>query len=189
MVNITRAAINILGSDGSLIDITSMGSEDVSSERVGVGSYIVKGTYGMVPVPEGWGYVVNNVDSDKIVEISYAEPALSVSVRDKEGVAVDLVHSITLHVLVDSLPEQQQLPEPTPPLPPDPEVAALAMQTQLRKEADYTITPLQDAVDIDEASDEEISLLKECKRYRVALSKVQTQSGWPTVVEWPIKPS
>lgn len=185
-MNTTRAAINILGSDGSLIDITSMGVEDVTSERLEVGNYLIRGTYGLVPAPEGWGYVVNVVDSDKAIDISYEHPLLSVKVKDRGGVPADLVHSITLHILVDASPEQ---PLPEPPLPQDPEVTALATQVQLRKEADYIITPLQDAVDIDEASDEEVALLKEWKRYRVALSKVQTQSGWPTEVEWPVKPS
>jgi hypothetical protein len=47
---------------------------------------------------------------------------------------------------------------------------------------------LQDAVDIDEASAADIELLKAWKRYRVALSKVADQVGYPTDIEWPIAP-
>lgn len=182
---LARAAINILGSDGSLIDITSMGNEDVSSEKESTGVYVIKGTHGMVPVPEGWGYVINNVDSTKTVEIEFSDELLIVRVT-AEGVPVDLEHSITLHVSVDASPPYSGTEQPETPT--DHEGIATAKQTELRKEADYIITPLQDAVDIDEATTEEESLLKEWKRYRVALSKVQNQEGWPTNVVWPTKP-
>lgn len=184
----TRAAVNVSGEDGSLIDITSMGKEDVISSKVGVGEYELQGTYGMVPIPEGWGYVLNNSDSDKVVDIAYREQKLFISVRGEGGVPKDLTHSITLHILVEANPELE-IPAATSPTPPNPEVALLATKATLRQEADYTIVPLQDAVDIEEASFEEESLLKEWKRYRIALNKVETQSGWPFEVVWPEKPT
>ena len=60
---------------------------------------------------------------------------------------------------------------------------------RLRKIADQAASDLQDAVDIDEASDEDLTLLKEWKKYRVALSKVPVQAGYPTVIDWPIAPA
>ena len=60
---------------------------------------------------------------------------------------------------------------------------------RLRKIADQAASDLEDAVDIDEASDEDLTLLKEWKKYRVALSKVPVQAGYPTVIDWPIAPA
>lgn len=44
----------------------------------------------------------------------------------------------------------------------------------LLSEAAKAIAPLQDAVDLDMATDEEIALLKEWKKYRVLLNRVDT---------------
>ncbi|MEN4634422.1 tail fiber assembly protein [Pantoea agglomerans] len=52
--------------------------------------------------------------------------------------------------------------------------------------ANRTIAPLQDAVDISIATDEEISRLAKWKRYRVALSRIDTSTM--SSIEWPIKP-
>ena len=45
------------------------------------------------------------------------------------------------------------------------------------------IAPLQDAVDLDDASDEEVALLKKWKQYRVALNRIDTAN--PTWTEQP----
>lgn len=58
-----------------------------------------------------------------------------------------------------------------------------------RKIADHTIAPLQDAVDIGEASEEETLLLTTWKRYRIALSKVTEQEGYHVNVIWPEEPA
>jgi hypothetical protein len=185
----SRAAINILGSTGEIIDISSLGSRDITSERAGPGKYIVQGTLGMVPIPEGWGHVVNQLDSDAAVSIGFDDEKLTVDVS-RNGSPSDLVHSITLHVAVADL-VIPPMPEPPPVEPepaPHPLELAQSKQAQLRAHADYMITPLQDAVDIDEASAADIDLLKAWKRYRVALSKVADQVGYPTDIEWPIAP-
>lgn len=53
-------------------------------------------------------------------------------------------------------------------------------------EANRTIAPLQDAVDISIATDEEVTRLAEWKRYRVALSRIDTFKA-PNI-EWPERP-
>lgn len=58
-----------------------------------------------------------------------------------------------------------------------------------RNHAEYLIQPLQDAVDIDEATEVDLSLLKLWKKYRVALSKVEAQAGYPAVIDWPVPPA
>ena len=66
---------------------------------------------------------------------------------------------------------------------------AAAELARRRKDADHEIAPLQDAVDIDEATEADLSLLKLWKKYRVALSKVEAQAGYPAVIDWPVPPA
>lgn len=54
--------------------------------------------------------------------------------------------------------------------------------------ASEKIAPLQDAVDIDEATDEEVAKLKEWKKYRVQLNRLESQSGFPREIDWPVVP-
>lgn len=180
----TRAAINILGSTGAIIDITSLGVSALEARRESVGNYQLKGTKGMAKAPEGWGYVVNQIDNDKKVVISFTNDLLEVAVT-LDGEPADLQHSLTLHVAVDELPPQT-MPEPVPPADPDQE--AQAQSAQLRAIADYAITPLQDAVDIEEATEEDAARLKAWKKYRVALNRVSEQAGYPEKIDWPAVP-
>ncbi|MNO03921.1 Caudovirales tail fiber assembly protein [compost metagenome] len=55
--------------------------------------------------------------------------------------------------------------------------------------ADEAIAPLQDAVELEEATEGEAALLKEWKRYRVALSRLPEQEGYPTSIDWPLIPN
>ncbi|AXQ50603.1 hypothetical protein DZC31_20530 [Stenotrophomonas rhizophila] len=48
---------------------------------------------------------------------------------------------------------------------------------------------MQDAVDLDEATDSEAALLKEWKRYRVALNRLPEQQGYPAEISWPAPPA
>ncbi|WP_305883414.1 tail fiber assembly protein [Pseudomonas asiatica] len=64
-----------------------------------------------------------------------------------------------------------------------------AQATSLRLVADTAIAPLQDAVELEEATEAEAALLKEWKRYRVALSRLPEQEGYPTTINWPTPPA
>ena len=183
----TRAAINIMGSTGAIIDITSLGVNTIEARRESVGTYQLKGTKGMAKAPEGWGYVVNQIDNDKKVAITFANDLLEVAVTLDDEPA-DLQHSLTLHVAVDELPSQI-VPEPAPLPPADPAQEVQAQIAQLRAIADYAITPLQDAVDIDEATEEDTVQLKAWKKYRVALNRVPEQAGYPETIDWPAVPN
>ncbi|MBC6659640.1 tail fiber assembly protein [Morganella morganii] len=57
----------------------------------------------------------------------------------------------------------------------------------LMSEASDAIAPLQDAVDLDMATPEEESALKEWKKYRVLLNRVDTSPGVGVV--WPTRPA
>ncbi|OAI85002.1 phage tail protein [Pseudomonas putida] len=67
--------------------------------------------------------------------------------------------------------------------------AVVGDTAQRRAVADAAIAPLQDAVDIDEATEVEAALLKEWKRYRVALNRLPEQPGYPTEIDWPAPPA
>lgn len=74
------------------------------------------------------------------------------------------------------------------------EAAVLLVQiadqiTARRLVVDTAIAPLQDAVDLEVATETEAALLKEWKRYRVALSRLPEQEGYPTTINWPTPPA
>lgn len=62
-------------------------------------------------------------------------------------------------------------------------------QAQRRAVADAAIAPLQDAVELDEATEAEAALLIDWKRYRVALSRLADQEGYPNDIDWPALPA
>ncbi|WP_288855780.1 tail fiber assembly protein [uncultured Pseudomonas sp.] len=184
-----RAAINIVGETGALFDITSLGGKDIDSYRSGVGVYCVTGTQGMVPFPpvdQGWGYSLHPSENTAKVEITFVDDLLTVAVT-MDGGPYDLKTMITLHILVPDIP-LEQVPE-LPPIVVDPLESAQAEIIRLRAVADYAVAPLQDAVDVDEATEAEVASLKAWKKYRVALSRVPDQEQYPDAVEWPIAPA
>lgn len=60
---------------------------------------------------------------------------------------------------------------------------------QRRAIADVAIAPLQDAFDIGEATPDDEARLKLWKKYRVALSRVPEQGGYPNEIDWPAPPA
>lgn len=79
---------------------------------------------------------------------------------------------------------------PQPYVPPPPTAAEVLAQRDMRlAEATLRIAPLQDAVDLDEATPAETALLKQWKQYRVALSRIEQQAGFPATVIWPTAPA
>lgn len=183
-----RAAINIEGPTGALFDITSLGGKDVESYRSGVGVYCVTGTQGMVPFPpvdQGWGYSLHPSENTAQVDIVFSADLLTVTVT-MDGEPYDLKTMVTLHILVPDLPHED-IP-PTPPILTNPLDVAQAEIQRLRAIADYAVAPLQDAVDVEEATEADIASLKAWKKYRVALSRVPEQPGYPNAIEWPVLP-
>lgn len=64
---------------------------------------------------------------------------------------------------------------------------AEAEKVRLLAEATTPMAPLQDAVDIDRATEAETALLLEWKKYRVALNRIDTSKA--PVIDWPIPPN
>ena len=78
----------------------------------------------------------------------------------------------------------------SPPGPTNEQLAAnaVAQRDALLALAGLRIAPLQDAVDLEDASNEDSALLKQWKQYRVALNRIQDQSGFPKKISWPVAP-
>lgn len=67
--------------------------------------------------------------------------------------------------------------------------SALALRDSLLATATLRINPLQDAVDLDDATDADAALLKKWKQYRVAVNRIPDQVGFPDKIDWPLQPS
>ncbi|MDD2019049.1 tail fiber assembly protein [Pseudomonas putida] len=66
---------------------------------------------------------------------------------------------------------------------------AIAELARRRLVADAAIAPLQDAVDLEDATTEEAEALKAWKRYRIVLSRLPEQAGYPHEIDWPEVPA
>lgn len=64
--------------------------------------------------------------------------------------------------------------------------ANIGMKALLMEQASQKISVLQDAVDLEMATDEEAADLPLWKKYRVLLSRVDANS--PSLIQWPQKP-
>jgi hypothetical protein len=77
---------------------------------------------------------------------------------------------------------------PPPAVPAATATQVLAYRDVLLGEATLRIAPLQDAVELDEVTTAEEAALKAWRQYRVALNRIEQQSGFPATVDWPKAP-
>lgn len=82
-------------------------------------------------------------------------------------------------------------PPANQPLPTDEQLRAEAVckRDVLLTRATLQMAPLQDAIDIGDASDTEVTRLSKWKRYRVDLNRIQNQEGYPKTIDWPVPPT
>lgn len=82
-------------------------------------------------------------------------------------------------------------PDPVPlPMTPDEIIASINRQRdELLALSAIRIAPLQDAVDLDKATPEDLTNLKLWKQYRVAVNRIDQQPGHPLDFVWPTPPS
>lgn len=83
--------------------------------------------------------------------------------------------------------------EPPPLLPPAPSFEDLAAEAKAQRDKLLAIAanrmgPLQDAVDIGRATDEEVARLTAWKGYRIDLNRIEQQAGFPAEIQWPLSP-
>lgn len=81
-------------------------------------------------------------------------------------------------------------PDPVPLPPASDEILAMMLieRDRLLALAAIRIAPLQDAVDLEEATPDEVARLKLWKQYRIALNRVEQQAGYPAEIDWPRSP-
>ena len=85
---------------------------------------------------------------------------------------------------VDTPPD----PVPLPPTIEDLTVSAKEKRDHLMATAANRMGPLQDAIDEDAATDGEVASLKLWRQYRIALNRIEQQSGFPESINWPTSP-
>jgi hypothetical protein len=74
------------------------------------------------------------------------------------------------------------------PMTPDKAAIAYSMRDSLLAVAALRIAPLQDAVDLGNATEETRTSLGKWKQYRIDLSGIGRQSGFPADIQWPLSP-
>lgn len=111
----------------------------------------------------------------------------------REGEEIPLAERYTPE-FVATLREYDPDAEPNPPeREPVPQPAPTADQVRAQRDgalsfAALRIAPLQDAVDLDDATADDVAALKAWKQYRVAVSRIEQQPGFPGSVNWPEQP-
>ncbi|NWD08046.1 tail fiber assembly protein [Pseudomonas gingeri] len=95
----------------------------------------------------------------------------------------------------ESLMADEWYTESTPPepvsLPPTVEELGLLVKEKrdrLLAVASNRMGPFQDAVDLGEASVDDVTSLKAWKQYRVALNRIDQQPTFPIDIAWPVSP-
>jgi len=90
--------------------------------------------------------------------------------------------------LVGWVYEDGEFSPPPPPTEEELEAIAGGHRAALMVWASQQIAPLQDAVDLEEATTSEQAELKAWKQYRISLNRLDQQPGWPTDIQWPVAP-
>lgn len=114
-------------------------------------------------------------------------PTDAVEITVKEHAAL-LSGQVSGKQIVSGTDGRPSLVDPAPPT--NEELAAMAKIKcdELLSIAALCIAPLQDAVDLNAATDVELASLKAWKQYRVAVNRVPNQLGYPGTVDWPRQP-
>lgn len=104
-----------------------------------------------------------------------------------EGMCAGLVVTIDDGFKV-ALPEVDEPLTPPLPTPEELRMYALAKRDGLLSRASLRMAPLQDAIDLGSATQEEIARLTLWRQYRVDLNRIELQDGFPMTITWPRAP-
>ncbi|EZI28379.1 tail fiber assembly protein [Pseudomonas extremaustralis] len=74
-----------------------------------------------------------------------------------------------------------------------PSVEELAVKAKVKRDQFLAVAanrmgPLQDAVEVGGATDEEVSRLALWKAYRIELNRIEGQEAFPVDISWPVSP-
>jgi len=131
------------------------------------------------------GFYLSEMRADYDAAGSWPADAVEVSDADETLIRDGLSSGCSI-----SIKDGQWIATPAPP-PTDEQLiaAAIFQRDLLLARATTAIAPLEDAIELDLATAVETALLKAWKRYRVDLNRIQSQSGYPKVIDWPQPPT
>ena len=112
-------------------------------------------------------------------------PVDAVSVTDEDMMALQAGQSAGKQI-TSNAEGYPVLTDPKPLTPEQLQQQARVQQSALMNAATDAIAPLQDAVDLDEATEEELILLKDWKKYRVTLNRLDLSTA--PDIDWPVIP-
>ncbi|MCH9406345.1 tail fiber assembly protein [Pantoea agglomerans] len=125
--------------------------------------------------------VVNTVEWDGEEEVSFGNDVLAVLIPDGEAVSIGYSYDAKKFT-APALTDEQKAAQ-------DAAIASMniTLKSTLMNEASQRISVLQDAVDLEMATDDETKALPLCKKYRVLLSRINADIS--SDVTWPDKPA
>lgn len=91
-------------------------------------------------------------------------------------------------MMVDGAISKQPFPEPPPLTDDEIKAEVILKRDALAAEASEATAGMADAYIVGLLEDEEVELFKEFASYKLALSKIEKQPGYPVSVIWPPKP-
>lgn len=125
------------------------------------------------------GIVVNVIVWDGVTLLDLPESLSLVAVPADANVSIGHAY--------DAIAEHFTAPPAPPALRPT-AADVLAQRDALLALATVRIAPLQDAVDLNVETGDDVAALTEWKQYRVDLNRIEQQAGFPGDVEWPAAP-
>ncbi|MDF9616162.1 tail fiber assembly protein [Pseudomonas entomophila] len=182
----------------------------VTVERLDTGVYRVRGSLGLAL--EGWriqdpcspdggrtlGLTESEQDEDGTLRVRLFRQRWTLDDQGEmhlgKGEAIDVPPDSWIDVRL-AMPAKVELEVLPPPAVSEHKQAfpsrqdALDVLAHLRSLADQSITPLQDALDLGVASDAELDALRAWKTYRLGLTRLPEQPGFPNELDWPMPPA
>lgn len=126
------------------------------------------------------GVVINTAVWDGETEVDFGDGVTAVELA--EGQSVNAGYSYKKGKFTAPPPTEEEIANQK-----EAAVASnVAAKDALIAEASLRVGVLQDAVDLDMATDEETAALPLWKKYRVLLSRVEAETA--EVINWPVKP-
>ncbi|WP_256598018.1 tail fiber assembly protein [Pseudomonas sp. TKO29] len=126
-------------------------------------------------------------------ELTFIDDNLSSALPDDAQVISALEHAVLYAGVaagkaIDFSGDRPVLVDRPPPTVEQFRQAALLQRDRELSIAALRIGPLQDAVDVGRATEEEAASLLQWKGYRIDLMRIEQQKGFPTAIGWPLSP-
>lgn len=127
------------------------------------------------------GVVIATIVWDGVTEVDFGKGVQAVEIPESKGVTTGFLYTegvFSAAPLTDEQLEQQKNAAIT---------ENVRKKDSLMSVATVSVAPLQDAVDLEMATDEEIKSLNAWKKYRVLLNRIDANTAGD--IKWPAVPS